>query len=171
MFYLVDGALHKSLGTKVKRYAQALLDQYHAGKYGLGPKITVGEYYEKWIQTKTPPLVRASLVRDYRHHFMTYILPALQSISLNTLSISLLSSFRAEMLESSLSIKTARNVIDSSFRAMWRDAMIEGVVTSNPFALLRWPRFTAEERDQILDNFQERLTTELLRFGRKAING
>ncbi len=163
MYYLVDGALNKSLGTKVKRHAQALLDQYHAGKYGLGPKLTIGEYYQRWIQTKTLGLYRTHTVSDYKQHFSGYLLSEFGSTSMAKLTVSQLSEFRSKLLDRGLSVKTCRNLLDASFRALWRDAMAEGIVTSNPFALLRWPRmpghkpdpFTAYERDRILGWWKE----------------
>ena len=39
------------------------------GGENLKPNIgdtTIGEYYDQWIETKKPPLVRKSLERDYR---------------------------------------------------------------------------------------------------------
>jgi integrase len=69
--------------------------------------------------------------------------------------------FRAALLSKGLTVKTARNVIDSSFRAMYRDARgdyreLQGY---DPFLSVQWPRsqrqrpdpFTAEERDRIID--------------------
>lgn len=57
-----------------------------------------------------------------------------------------------------------RYAIDGSFRAMWRDAMAEEIVSHNPFALLKWPRvqrakpdpFTAAERDAIIKHWAEK---------------
>jgi hypothetical protein len=49
-YYLVDGDEIKSLKTKTKRYAEALLKQHLDGKYGLKPVETVGKYYERWIE-------------------------------------------------------------------------------------------------------------------------
>ena len=75
-WFLADGFRKYSLKTKAKREAEALLRQYRDGKFGLVPVPTVGKHFEAWIKTKVPPLVRHSLVRDYRQCFNRYILPS-----------------------------------------------------------------------------------------------
>ena len=63
--------------------------------------------------------------------------------------------------ERRLSMKTVRNVIDGSLRAMMRDASKSGFEVAFPFADLEWPRrvvpgpdpFTEDERDLLLDYF------------------
>ena len=158
-YYLIDGEIRRSLKTDKKGLAEARLKQYLREEFKFWPRITVKGYYDQWINTKKPPVVRQSAASDYRQHFTAYILPAFQHGPLSKLSTKMLDDFRTRLLESQLSIKTARNVIDSSFRAMWRDAMIEEIVEHNPFALLKWPRlprlrpdpFSVEDRDKILE--------------------
>jgi integrase len=58
-------------------------------------------------------------------------------------------------------VKTVRNIIDSSFRALYRDARagIEELKGRDPFIDIQWPRsqrekpdpFMAEERDKIIE--------------------
>ena len=64
-----------------------------------------------------------------------------------------------------LKMKTARDLIDGSFRALYRDAReIDGLVAGDPFAALRWPAkvdpepdpFTEDERDLLVDHFWQR---------------
>jgi hypothetical protein len=77
--------------------------------------------------------------------------------------------------ERGLKMKSARTIIDASFRAMMRDSRkIDHLIVSDPFAALDWPRlpspkpdpFTEEERDKILQRFKERalFTTRLCIF-------
>ena len=117
--------INKSLKTKVKRYAEAELRRYLDGKFNFGQPLTVKSYYESWIETKQPPLIRKSAVRDYKQHFSGYLLSEFGSTLLANLTVTQLSRFRAKLLACGLSVKTARNIIDGSFRAMWRDAMEE----------------------------------------------
>jgi integrase len=157
-YYLVDGSLEKSLETQNKGIAEERLKQYIKGKLKLDARPdTVEGYYRRWIEKQTHPLVRASAPRDYKQHFEAYILPELGSTSLVALTIQQLSLFRSKLL-ARVSLKTSRNIIDSSFRAMWRSALEEGVVEHNPFAALKWPRkekkrpdaFTIDERERII---------------------
>lgn len=164
VYYLVDGRYVKSLGTTVKRFAEHRLEQYIKGKFGFGRGITLGEYYEGWIEGKTEPIARRSAVRDYRQHFCAYIKPALGGVALGSVDRQAVERLRNKMVATGLSIKTARNVIDGTLRALWRDATAEGLVQHNPFAGMRWPAparrlpepFTVGERGAILGYMLER---------------
>ena len=165
-WYLVDGPVIRSLHTTKKGLAQHQLEQYIKGKYGLIPTPTVGEFYERWIKAKIEPLFRRSLIRAYRHHFNKYILPAFKGIRLAGIGIRELKGFQVDLLGAGLKVKTCRNIINGSFRAIYRDARIEIEELSgrDPFIDLRWPAaarekpdpFLPEERDLILDFFRER---------------
>jgi integrase len=124
----------------------------------------VGEYYVIWIERKKPPLVREGLEYDYRRQFSRYILPKFASCELAQVTPKLLEAFRTYLLtELGLSLKSCRNIIDGTFRAMMRDArIIDQLIDKDPFEFLRWPRirrpkpdpFTEEERDKILAPFK-----------------
>jgi len=73
-----------------------------------------------------------------------------------------LEEFRSRLLAKKLALKTVRNVIDGTFRALVREARtVDGLVAGDPFAALIWPRrprqtpdpFDEEERDQIIEYF------------------
>jgi integrase len=76
-----------------------------------------------------------------------------------------LTAFRVELLRRGLSVKTARNIIDSSFRALYRDAraQTEELKGRDPFLDIQWPAaeiakpdpFTQEEKTKILRAFYE----------------
>jgi len=134
--------------------------------------FTVREYAEeKWLPRMTPPNARASTARTYRGHLRRHILPAFGSTLLAAITPADLEDFRARLTRSEkdggqgLKMKTARDVIDATFRAIYRDArMIDRVVSDDPFAALRWPRkieiepdpFSAAERDELLAYFADR---------------
>ena len=82
-----------------------------------------------------PPIVRPSRARDYRNHFRTYILPYLADVALQT-SRSYISKNSGRAYKSTViwGLKTVRNVIDGSLRAMVRDARKAGVQAGFPFA-------------------------------------
>ena len=121
---------------------------------------TVNRYYSAWVVRRVPPIVRPSRARDYRNHFRTYILPYVADVALQDLSLAHLEELRARLqIDRNLGMKTVRNVIDGSLRAMVRDARKAGVQTGFPFADLEWPRrilpgpdpFTEDERDRLLE--------------------
>jgi len=132
-------------------------------KEDTGPK-TVGQYYEEWIKTKKPPMVRKSLEQKYRQHYENYIEGQSSDVSIEEITPRFLENFRIYLLEErGLKLKTCRNIIDGTFRAMIRDArVVDYLIDKDPFAALKWPRtentepdpFTEEERDKILLYFK-----------------
>lgn len=149
IWYLLDHGKYTTLDTKSKPLAELKRRDYELGRYNpaavQGP--TVKEYYEKWIASKQPPLVRKAQARDYKQHFSAYILPEHGPSTLQSVSLTTLQRLLATLLASSLSMKTARNILDGSFRALWRDAKREGLVSHNPFEDLDWPRLKRERPD------------------------
>jgi integrase len=91
------------------------------------------------------------------------ILPKFKNMRFLAIGTGALTDFRADLLRHGLSVKTARNVIYSSFRAMYRDARaeIEELKEGDPFIDIQWPKaqrtkpdpFTAEERDKIVEHW------------------
>jgi hypothetical protein len=86
--------------------------------------------------------VRLTLQRDYQQNFKKNILPSMGDMELNAVTTDTLESFRIHLVdERDLALKTARNIIDGSLRAMIRDAGRR--IERNPFNDLPnnwWPR-------------------------------
>jgi len=172
-YYLIDGDLRKSLSTSKKGLAQHRLEQYIRGEFGLGPKLTVKQYYDKWIVLRDAEeaqgLLRPSLIQSYRQHFTSRILPEFGERGLDEITVASLTEFRSKLLKGvaqeklGARIKTVRNIIDGSFRAMWRAVRKEELSKDNPFELLEWPQrqtpkpdpYSAEECAQIIEWWKE----------------
>jgi len=127
--------------------------------------LTVGQYYRDWIERRKPPFVRPGLHHDYVRQFRRYILPNFEDTRLVDIDLTKLDVFRASLNQvGGLSLKSCRNIIDGTFRAMMRDARAENqhLGLTDHFANLKWKRlptskpdpFTAEERDVILNHFR-----------------
>jgi Phage integrase, N-terminal SAM-like domain len=125
---------------------------------------TLGEYADgQWLPRKVPPVVRAWCRRDYQKHLKNHIKPAFGQLPLDAVTPAALESFRAELLKKGLTLKTARNVIDGTLRALMRDARtVDKLIPHDVFAELPpkwWPRrpkakpdpFDPTERDRVLD--------------------
>jgi len=85
--------------------------------------LTVRKFYEEWIEKKKPPFVRVGLQRNYKQDFNRNILPFMGDVELNGVTLDTLESFRIHLVDDrGLALKTARNAIDGSLRAMFRDA-------------------------------------------------
>ena len=129
--------------------------------------LTVGEYYRDWIERRKPPFVRPGLHHDYVRQFRRYILPNFETKRLVDVDLTALDVFRASLNQvGGLGLKSCRNIIDGTFRAMMRDARAEkpSLGLTDHFANLKWKRlptskpdpFTGEERDVILNHFREK---------------
>src|SRR5262249_21154920 len=105
----------------------------------------------------------------YRSHLRRHILPAFGELLLTAVTPATLESFRAKLIDrekgNGLKVKTARDLIDGTFRALYRDARtVDRLVTDDPFAALRWRAkkdpepdpFTEAERDLLLDYFLQK---------------
>jgi integrase len=132
------------------------------------PVPTVRAYADgTWLPRKVPPFVRKTLADTYRSDLRCHVLPAFGDTPLDALTRGALLDFRAMLTRAkrdggkSLKMKTARCIMDGTFRALHRDARRDGLVTGDPFADLDWPRtvapepdpFTEAERDVLLDYF------------------
>jgi integrase len=166
---------------KVEARAQVISDEIEAGTFNylrwfphgnkvdlVRPKaeaapVGVREYAERWLPQKSSGFVRKSRVRDYRRH-LKHILPVVGDLLLADVRLTVLERLRHRLHERGLSVKTIRNIVDGTFRALYRDARREGLVDSDPFIGLEWPRlpgrapdpYTEEERDELLNYFRGR---------------
>jgi len=121
---------------------------------------TVRSYYRRWIVEQTP-LVRKALARDYRRHLEGYVLATLGELYLADLKPSDVRALQADLLTRGLSVKTVKNIISGSLRAMIGQATADELVTRAVFAGLKWPEwtppepdpFTADERSRIVEWF------------------
>jgi integrase len=133
-------------------------------RVGKNKPLTIRKFFEEWINRKKPPFVRRSLERDYKQAFNRNILPFMGDLDLNSVSVDTLENFRMHLVEERrLSVKSARNIIDGSLRAMFRDAGRR--IERNPFNDLPanwWPRlpqrepdpYTEAERDRIVNFYR-----------------
>src|ERR1044071_4587825 len=145
-WYLVDGYSTKSLKTKSKTEAQARLKQYTRGKFGLNPVPTVGEYYQRWIETKVAPLVRPGAEKDYKINFNAHILPKFKHTCLSDIKYADIVEFRKELCRGR-AIKTVKNIL-TVFRSLYGDAQREyaELQGKQPFSL-KWQREIKERPD------------------------
>src|SRR5262249_2006992 len=97
-----------------------------------------------WLPRKVPPLVPTSLADTYRKHLRSHVLPRFGVRLFTDVTLGALEDFRAHLvgppdLGKGLAPKTARDIVDGTFRALYRDARKEGLATGDPFADLVWP--------------------------------
>jgi len=150
--------------------------------------VTVRSYYAGWILQQVAPLVRKAQTRDYRHDLEGYVLPVIGDLPLSTLKASDLRGLQSELLtigrprvaeaapprrgtpsrHRPLSVKTVKNALGGSLRAMLRQARRDGLLGREQFEDLfdlEWPKpetpepdpFTGDERTRILRWFAVRM--------------
>ena len=123
---------------------------------------TIRSFYEEWITKFQPPLAKKSQYRGYKSHFEAHILPTHGDKLLNAYGVADIRALMSILVGRGVSIKTMKNILNASLRALFRDACAEQLITANPFRLLPprwWPKhrrpppdpFTESERDEILN--------------------
>jgi integrase len=129
---------------------------------------TIRQWYEAWIDRYLPPMAKRSRYRNYKSHFETHILPVHGDRQLSQYGVAEIRELLTVLVQrKQLSVKTAKNALNGSLRSMFRDAVSEGLLESNPFSMLPprwWPAspkpqpdpFEESERDEILNYFREK---------------
>ena len=161
---LIEREIKKGTFDYLKWFPEGNRAKLFKPKVETKPK-TVGEFYRDWIERRKPPFVRPGLHYDYTRQFRRYILPKFEDTPIVEVTLPVLEAFRSYLnQEMGLSVKSCRNIIDGTFRAMMRDARKHGIGENDCFADLEWPRvvspkpdpFSADERDLILRHFKEK---------------
>lgn len=105
--------------------------------------------------------MRKSAERDYRQHW-GYLREVLGWRDIRSLTPLDIKTLRGQLIDTGLKVKTVKNIVAGTFRAILRDAQVDGVIARNPFEDLPragfWPRvevpgpdpFTEEERKRII---------------------
>ncbi len=186
-----DDREHRDQRRQMERRAKLMSAEMAAGKFDYlawfpsGSKAahfqtkvattTVGEYITRtWLPRKQPPLVRFSTANTYAKHVRCHIEPQFGDSRFGDVTVAALEDFRALLIMAEaqggkgLALKTARDVIDGTFRAIYRDARKVGLADGDPFAALDWPDkvvpepdpFTPAERDTLLERLSRRIHLE-----------
>ena len=99
-------------------------------------KVTVAEYWERWIAERGPAL-RPHTVASYRRIFERDLRPAFGRLPLAALSRSQIKSYAAERASAGASANTIRNIL-TPLRSMLSGALEDGLVREN--VAFRLPR-------------------------------
>ncbi len=150
-------------GSKAARFRAEL--NLNTDRAGL-PLPTLRDYATTvWLPRQQVPLVRFSQARDVRAHLRRYLYPHLGDVRIDQIGARHIEDLRRYWLDTGLSLKTVKNVVGGTLRAILRDARtIDYLFDRDPFAGLRWPRlplkqadpFSEVERAAILVHFRTR---------------
>jgi integrase len=129
---------------------------------------TIRQYYKVWKQDKKPPFIKKTRARNYEVHFNAHILPLQGEKYMHLYGVTEIRELRANIVDvKGRKMKTAKNVVNATLRAFFRDAKAEGIIERNPFDELPekwWPQtevpppdpFTEAERDEIIEYFRKK---------------
>lgn len=151
-------------------------EHFKKEKAAAAPK-TIRSFYAEWITKFENGLAKKSRERGYRLDFQTYILPTHGDQLLSEFGVSDIRALMVTLAAKkhrfdtdgtrTISIKTIKNALNGSLRALFRDAVAEELIQSNPFDRLPkrwWPKhstpppdpFEETERDEIIIYFQNK---------------
>ena len=151
---------HRDERRKMERHAKLMSAEMAAGKFDYlawfpnGSKAghfrtkietaTVGEYLSgTWLPRQQPPLVRLGTAKTYAKHVRCHVLPRFGECRFADVTVAALEDFRTTLIAAEgqggkgLALKTARDVIDATFRAIYREARNAGLAAGDPFAALK----------------------------------
>lgn len=126
---------------------------------------TMGQYYARWIADKKPPICKRSRWRNYSSHFANHLLGELGDKYLDSFTFADIRAIRTALVDTKhLTMKTARNVIDATLRAFFRDAVTDHAIVRSPFddqPANFWPRAVRAEPDPFDEAERDIITTYL----------
>ena len=138
------------------------------GAVGGAERLTLRQYYTRWIAGRRPPLVKKSAHRNYKAHFENHLLPLYGDRYIDGLGVQHIRELLTELLQKKrLTVKTAKNIVNATLRAALRDAVADQALARTPFDDLPanfWPRqatvepdpFDEGERDAIIAYFRSK---------------
>jgi integrase len=141
-----------------------------------GERTTLRAYAAAWLEERLP-FIRRGQARDYRRHLRRYILPRLGTMPLGALAPSDVRGLQVELLtvgpphaphprrgpaspQRPLKVKTVKNIVNGTLRAMLKAARRDGLVGYEQFTTLfdlEWPTITVPDADPFTAEELERL--------------
>jgi integrase len=141
-----------------------------------GQPTTLRAYAAAWLEERLP-FIRRGQARDYRRHLRRYILPRLGKMPLGALAPTDVRGLQVELLtvgpphapppqrglaspQRPLKVKTVKNIMNGTLRAMLKAARRDGLVGYEQFTRLfdlEWPRAPLPDADPFTADELERL--------------
>ncbi|MEO7021550.1 MAG: site-specific integrase [Ktedonobacteraceae bacterium] len=109
---------------------QTALDDLKQGRVVIGPKQTVKQYLEHWLENSRRLRVEPTTLANYRVLLRVHLLPAFGHLQLSQLTREQVQSFYVEKLDSGLAPSTIRNIHDLFVSAL-KDAVADEILVRN----------------------------------------
>jgi integrase len=135
---------------------QKALQEQQQGTLPTGPKQTVKQYLEYWLEEVHKPTIRLSSYVKYRRLIHIHIVPALGHVQLQKLSPQQVQSFYKKKSEEGLSPKMVHSIHGVLHKAL-ENAVRWKLVSSNVCDLLSPPRLVKQEIQPLTPDQARRL--------------
>lgn len=156
---LEDGGIKQSYHDKREEAADALQDLLYEQKQGIlatGPKQTLGQYLEPWLENVQKPAIRINHYINTRTIINLHILPVLGRVQLRKLTAQQVQSLYAQKLGEGKSAKTIHNIHGVLHKAL-AQAVRWRLVARNICDDVELPRLTRYEYQTLTEEQAQRL--------------
>jgi integrase len=161
-----DGKRHRKsiYGETRKEVQDELTRQLRAQQLGVpveSGRLTVGEWFDRWLKTQEPPALKPKAYTAYESHIRMHLKPAFGNRPLVKLQPQEVREFMKRKADEGLSAKSIRHY-RATLRAALNVAMRDGCVARNVAALAKPPRL--EKRAlQVFSRDEARLFLETVK--------
>jgi integrase len=139
------------------------------GMLAVGPKVSMQEYLESWLEEVHKPTVRLSTYLNYRKLLKNYLIPGLGKIKIQKLTPQQVQAFYSQKINDGLSPKTVNNIHGVLHKAL-DNAVKWNVLPRNVCDAVTPPRIprqeknvlTKEQAHTLLENVKEHRLEALL---------
>lgn len=125
--------------TEAKQKLDAYLSDLKQGKVVIGPKQTVGQYLEHWLENIHRLEIEQTSLDRYRSVLRTHLIPAFGYLQLANLTRDKIQAFYVEKLDGGLSPARIHG-IHAVLSAALKDAVIHELLPRNPCQYVRLPK-------------------------------
>lgn len=156
--YSVYARSISEINKKLKELKKELLSQSLVSK-----KLTLKEYYERWLDLYKKNFVKESSLKNIKMYFKAFILPKFGNTQLEQLTQDSIQTFL-----NTLQKNRTKELIITYFKALIKKAFQEKFIKSNPFDLIVTEKkikkvrqsFNLEEQIKILNVYKEQCSKE-----------
>ncbi|HEY3993298.1 MAG TPA: tyrosine-type recombinase/integrase [Ktedonobacteraceae bacterium] len=125
--------------TEAKQKLDAYLADLRSGKVVVGPKQTIKEYLEHWLENEHRLQIELTSLDRYRVALRVQVYPALGNIQLSQLTRARVQAFYADLFDGGLAPATIK-LVHALLSAAFKSAVLQEVIARNPCEHVILPR-------------------------------